>query len=86
MKSDLCLRSPNDISEARFNSRQMLFVKHIVSVRASKIMLPLTIHFCLEYPTEHAKSRLGGFLLNCDLHLSKDTIFLYSEETIYKAI
>lgn len=85
MKSDLCLRSSNDISEARFNSRQMLLVKHIGSVRASKIMLPLSIHFCLEYPTEHAKSRLG-FLLNCDLHLSKGIIFLYFEATICKVI
>jgi len=48
-------------------------------------MLPLSIHFCLEYPTVHAKSRLG-FLLNHDLHLSKDIIFLYFEEAIYKAI
>lgn len=84
MKSDLCLRSPNDISEARLNCRQMLFVKHEVSIQDSKIMLPLSINFCLEYPTELAKSRLR-FLLNCDLHLSKDIIFLYFEATIYKA-
>lgn len=85
MKSDICLRSPNDISEARFNSRQMLFVKHVGSVQASKIMLPLSIHFCLEYLAEHAKPRLG-FLLNHDLYLSKDIIFLYFEETIYEVI
>lgn len=81
MKSDLCLRSPNDISQARFNSRQMLLVKHVGNIQSSKIMLPLSIHFSLEYPTECTKSRLGA-LLKSDLLLSKDIIFLYFEATV----